>query len=103
MKYNIQKNRKSELLNGAHGTYGAMLFDKRWREKRAHILKRDNNSCKVCKSPNELQVHHRQYHFIQKLRRFRKPWDYTDNLLITMCKTCHQKGHQLYKVPIKYI
>jgi hypothetical protein len=31
------------------------------------------------------------------------PWDYTDNLLITLCEKCHQKGHKQYKVPTIYI
>jgi 5-methylcytosine-specific restriction endonuclease McrA len=103
LRYKIQQNRKPELIKGAHGTYGALLFDKRWREKRLTILERDGNVCRVCSSIEELQVHHRQYHFLKTLRKFKKPWEYSDSLLISLCKTCHQKGHQLYTVPIKYI
>ena len=86
-----------------HGSYNALLFDPRWKEKRLLILQRDNNSCVVCKSKEDVQIHHRQYHFLRKYKAFKKPWDYSDSLLITLCRKCHQKGHQIYDVPTKYI
>ncbi|MBB3124533.1 5-methylcytosine-specific restriction endonuclease McrA [Mesoflavibacter sabulilitoris] len=103
MKYKIQKKKNLELLQGQHGSYGKLLFDKRWRDKRTNIIKRDNNLCRSCGVNSELEVHHRQYHFIKRLRQFKKPWEYEDHLLITFCGSCHKKGHQKFKVPIKYI
>tara|TARA_R110000787_G_scaffold48953_5_gene117549 strand:- start:349 stop:669 length:321 start_codon:yes stop_codon:yes gene_type:complete len=91
------------LFKGNHGSYGALLFDKRWKEFRMKIIERDSHSCRVCKTKEKLQVHHRQYHFSRKLRKHKKPWEYPKNLLITLCEKCHQKGHQLFKVPTKYI
>ena len=82
----------------AHGSYGALLFDPRWKEKREAILKRDNNRCVLCKSDHNVQVHHRQYHFIIRNNQFKSPWDYDDHLLITLCELC-QRGHNKYKVP----
>lgn len=87
----------------SHGGYGAALFDPRWKEKREEILKRDDHKCIICRSDKDLQVHHRQYHFSKLLNRFREPWEYSDRLMVTLCKNCHQRGHRLYKVPIKYI
>ena len=86
-----------------HGGYGASLFDPRWKAKRKEILERDGNKCKNCGANDTLQIHHRQYHFSRTLNTFREPWEYPDNLIITLCQTCHQKGHKLYKVPTKYI
>lgn len=86
-----------------HGGYGATLFDPRWKAKRKEILNRDNNQCVICKADSNLQVHHRQYHFSRTLNVFRNPWEYDHKLMITLCETCHQKGHRLYKVPVKYI
>ena len=86
-----------------HGTYGALLFDPRWKEKRQVILARDNNSCVICKKQEKLQVHHRQYHFIKALEKFKSPWDYHNDLLITLCDSCHQRGHNKFKVPNIYI
>lgn len=83
----------------SHGSYGHLLFDERWRSKRASILKRDNFKCVVCAESNELQVHHRQYHFSKMENQFKVPWDYDDRLLITLCKGCHNKGHSKFKVP----
>ena len=82
-----------------HGSYGALLFHPRWKSKRKEILARDMNRCVHCKSDKELQVHHRQYHFIVQQQQFRLPWDYPDHLLITLCESCHSHGHNKYKVP----
>ncbi|RFZ86033.1 HNH endonuclease [Mucilaginibacter terrenus] len=83
----------------SHGSYGSLLFDERWRAKRALIIKRDHNKCVNCQSSDELQVHHRQYHFIKNINQFKPPWDYHSSLLITLCKRCHNKGHNKFKVP----
>ena len=82
-----------------HGTYGALLFDKRWIQRRAEILQRDGHRCVICRSEQSLQVHHRQYHFIKALEQFISPWDYDDPLLITLCDKCHSRGHSKFKVP----
>jgi 5-methylcytosine-specific restriction endonuclease McrA len=91
------------LFTNSHGSYKALLLDKRWKEKRKQILIKDSHKCKCCNSIENLQVHHRQYHYSLNLRMYLKPWEYNDSLLITLCHKCHQKGHQLYKVPTKYI
>lgn len=86
-----------------HGGYGATMFDPRWKAKRLEVLGRDNNKCVNCGSTEKLQVHHRQYHFSKGLNVFRKPWEYSGKYLITLCEVCHQKGHNIFKVPVKYI
>lgn len=83
-----------------HGSYGHLLFDPRWKSKRNEILARDEGCCVICKSSEELQVHHRQYQYVKAANGFKVPWDYADHLLITLCKSCHQRGHAKYKVPI---
>lgn len=82
----------------AHGTYGALLFRPEWKAKREEILIRDLKSCVICKCENTLQVHHRQYHFIVRENKFKLPWAYSDNLLITLCESCHKRGHNKFKV-----
>jgi hypothetical protein len=83
----------------AHGTYGALLFDSRWKSKREEIIKRDQYACVICKGKEGLQVHHRQYHFIVRENQFKLPWDYDDYLLISLCELCHKRGHNKFKVP----
>jgi hypothetical protein len=103
----IQDNKKVESsglvyqdqVAPAHGSYGALLFDPRWKTKRLEIINRDSHSCVICKSNNGLQVHHRQYHFIVQQNQFKLPWDYPHNLLITLCESCHSRGHSKFKVP----
>lgn len=83
----------------SHGSYGALLFHPRWKSKRKEILARDKHRCTHCKSDKSLQIHHRQYHFIVSQQRFRLPWEYPDHLLITLCESCHNRGHNKYNVP----
>lgn len=83
----------------AHGTYGALLFRPEWKAKREEILQRDSYSCVICKGGIGLQVHHRQYHFIVRQNQFKLPWEYSESLLITLCESCHKRGHSKYKVP----
>lgn len=92
-----------ELEAKTHGTYGALLFDKRWIEKRAEIILRDHNRCVICSSDENLEVHHRQYHFVKALKRFKAPWDYENRLMITLCSKCHTRGHRKFRVPNVYI
>lgn len=106
----VQDNATEEIQNAtlvplvndipAHGTYAAALFRPEWKLKREEILTRDSHCCVICKKNNALQVHHRQYHFIVKDNKFRLPWEYPDSLLITLCGSCHNRGHNKYKVPI---
>lgn len=83
----------------AHGTYGALLFRPEWRAKREIILKRDLYGCVICSGSISLQVHHRQYHFVVKDNKFKLPWEYSESLLITLCESCHKRGHSKFKVP----
>lgn len=84
--------------------YGHKLFDKRWIEKRKAILRRDGYKCMICENSNgKLEVHHKQYHFNSRLQKHVEPWEYHDRYLVTLCETCHSRGHSKYKVPVKYI
>lgn len=92
------KPANKENIVPPHGTYGELLFRPEWKAKRKEIIERDK-CCVVCESSEVLQVHHRQYHFIVRENRFKMPWDYANNLLITLCEQCHRRGHGKYKVP----
>ena len=106
-RYVRQDNDKNLLETGfsgkahpvpAHGSYGALLFDPRWKQRRAEILHRDGNRCVICGQRENLHIHHRQYHFLVRHNQFKAPWDYKDHLLITLCESCHSRGHSKYKV-----
>jgi 5-methylcytosine-specific restriction endonuclease McrA len=90
----------SEQIPVKHGGYKAALFREEWRIKRLEILKRDYQKCCNCDAHDELQVHHRQYHFSVKNQKFLEPWEYPSDLLITLCRRCHNIGHNKYQVPI---
>lgn len=83
--------------------YKEKLYDPRWYEKKAAILKRDAYKCAVCGYRKRLQIHHRQYIFNVTTEEYIDPWNYDDKLLVTLCAWCHKKGHKVFKIPVKKI
>lgn len=66
--------------------YNELLKDPRWQKRRLEIFERDNWTCQICGTKDKmLHVHHIAY------IKNRKPWDYPDNLLITLCEECHKE------------
>jgi len=75
--------------------YKILLKSKYWHRKRMKILRRDKFTCQRCKSIDlELHVHHKLY------IDGRKPWEYGDKQLITLCKSCHKITHDTETIPI---
>lgn len=68
-------------------TYKELLEHPKWLKKRRIILERDNYQCALCGSKHNLQVHHIKY------KDGRKPWEYPNAVLLTLCNECHQKVH----------
>ena len=78
------KNRSSST----HKIYSEKLRDPRWQKKRLEILNRDYFECRVCGTKEiELHVHHTKY------LKGKKPWEYPNDLLLSLCKKCHFKNH----------
>lgn len=72
-------------------TYKEKLKDPRWQKKRLEIFKRDGWCCQKCfDNQSTLHVHHRIY------EPDKEPWEYDDDLLVTLCDTCHidEKNNQ---------
>lgn len=56
-----------------------------WQRRRLEILQRDDFACTVCEDrETTLHVHHRFY------LRGKKPWEYPDHALETLCESCHE-------------
>jgi 5-methylcytosine-specific restriction endonuclease McrA len=87
----------------SHGSYREKLFDSRWSAKRESIINRDKGCCIICGSSENLRVHHKQYHYIEKTKTFVDPWDYDDKYLVTLCQSCHSRGHDKFEIPVKHI
>jgi len=67
------------------GNYKDYFRDPRWQKKRLKVLKNDDFSCQVCgDGAEELHVHHKYY------TDDKKPWEYPEDALITLCKGCHE-------------
>ena len=66
--------------------YGKLLKDPRWQRKRLEIMQRDNFACVLCgDTESTLHVHHGYY------KAGKKPWEYPDNTLMTLCEQCHEE------------
>ena len=83
--------------------YNKLLKHPLWIEFSKKIRNRDGNKCVVCGSKNKVQAHHRQYRWSKYLKGFIKPWKYPENLLVSLCKKCHDYGHEKYKIAIKKV
>lgn len=74
-------------------TYSQKLKDPRWQKKRLEILQKDNWTCQCCGNTEDtLHVHHIEYYCNKK------PWEYDNSCLITLCDSCHSFCHKLYLV-----
>jgi len=81
-------------------TYNDLLQSPKWQQRRESILQRDNHRCRHCGKAENLQVHHKQYHIRKGSGTLVRPWEYQDQYLISLCRTCHQSGHLHYKIPV---
>lgn len=73
-------------------TYIEKLKDPRWQKKRLEILERDDWACQACfDQESTLHVHHKRY--LPK----KEPWEYNENLLVTLCESCHEDESVLRK------
>ncbi len=85
---------------GGYIPYIELLCTTEWLERRAAILAHDGARCVNCSAAKTdgchviLQVHHKYY------VRKRLPWEYPDDALATMCKTCHQELHDNVHTPV---
>lgn len=71
-------------------TYKEKLKHPRWQKRRLEILERDEFKCRFCgDTETELQIHHAFY-----LKKD-NPEDYSDDMLFTLCKNCHQDEESL--------
>jgi len=69
--------------------YRELLRLPEWQKKRLIIMQRDQWKCTQCGAGDlQLHVHHKRY--IQG----KKPWEYSNCDLITVCYSCHDDLHK---------
>ena len=68
--------------------YAQKLKDPKWQKRRLEMLEIANWQCNVCHDEKEeLHIHHIEYF------QGRDPWEYSDDEMICLCKTCHALMH----------
>ena len=78
--------------------YKEYLKNPLWQRKRLEIMQRDDFTCQICGHKDKtLNVHHIWY------EPNKKPWDYPNNALITLCEECHEAEYDSYKHIIEWI
>jgi len=71
-------------------SYSDQLKHPLWQKKRLEIMSRDGFKCCDCNNTDKMQnVHHKYY------TDGKKPWEYPDKCLITLCEDCHEKRHRI--------
>jgi len=66
-------------------SYSEKLTDPRWQRRRLEVFNRDNWTCQCCSNKVlQLEIHHIEYW------TGKEPWEYPDNMLITICRDCHE-------------
>ena len=75
-------------------SYQDQLADSRWLQRKAEVLLRDNYTCQKCGAKSYLNVHHKNY------QSGKLAWEYPSEELITLCKDCHEKEHNIIPIPI---
>jgi hypothetical protein len=79
-------------------TYLEKLRSPKWQKKRLEILERDNFTCTDCgDNESTLNVHHKIY-FSGK-----EPWEYENELLITLCENCHKQESENIKQNLEIV
>lgn len=69
--------------------YNELLRHPKWQRKRLEVMQRDEWKCRSCnETEKELHVHHLKY-------TADKPWEESDEHLITLCDSCHKAYHYL--------
>lgn len=79
----------------AQAVYGAYLKHPKWISKKLEIMARDNFECQYCHiaiNRSLLDVHHKTY------LPGRLPWQYDNSYLITLCRNCHDREHEIERV-----
>lgn len=71
--------------------YSELLSRPQWKTLAAKIRKRDGYKCVKCSSKKCIHVHHTVY------VSGRKPWEYDESYLVTLCSDCHNKEHETGK------
>ena len=75
-------------------TYQDQLQHPNWQRKRLLIFERDKWKCTRCNgTESQLHAHHKQYH------AGRKPWEYLDSDIVTLCEHCHRQTHAFDRFP----
>lgn len=75
--------------------YSEKLKDPRWQKKRLEVFQRDDFSCQQCgDTETTLCVHHLRY------MAGRDPWEYPEEMLLTLCEECHNAEYEGMKESI---
>ena len=69
--------------------YNRLLEDKRWKEFRLKVMSERGNRCECCGGTDILQIHH-TFYISGKM-----PWEYDIKDMRVLCRTCHQRIHNI--------
>jgi N-glycosylase/DNA lyase len=81
------ESRKKSLEEKGYSSYKEFLESSRWKElknrAKKHIFYK---SCRVCKTQNEIDLHHKDYCHLHSMKS-----------IIPLCRGCHDRIHEYAK------
>lgn len=87
-----EKRRNSPQQGPPKKDYAALLQHPKWQRKRLEIFQRDNFTCLLCNdTETTLHCHHKKYEY------GKNPWEYENDVFMTLCKNCHECIERLKK------
>lgn len=86
---NLSTGLTADLMLMSLKTYQEQLNDPRWQKRKLERYSASDYTCQECGCKTEqLNLHHYEYF------KGRMIWEYTDDELVLLCKSCHQELHK---------
>jgi hypothetical protein len=88
----MNQSQRSELQMKS---WSELCQSEEWYQRKKEIWQLYNNQCAKCQSKDFLEVHHKYY--MKDANGRLLPWEYPDEALVTLCRSCHQMESNIKK------
>lgn len=82
--------------------YNELLKTAEWKRRREDVFIARGRRCMYCGNGDNLDIHHK-YYFKYPDGEFVKPWEYNMDCYMVLCRDCHNRVHDKYRIKSYYI
>lgn len=88
--FEIKEYARRRLILDSKGiSYKEFLKSNIWKKAKEKLFKRDGRFCRICKSEDNINVHHNNYN--------RRNLSGSIRCLVVLCNECHNEVHRISK------